>query len=147
MNSCSQQRRRICDEWRNGCVPQHMQWFRCPHKKHQRTIHFPNELRLLINHAILDHALQLPVRTSVVIDIIEERTWFADVIDLDDKDWRASAMSYEVSRLNTSPPAFSHYTMAYYAESSDDAVRQSISRFIAQAAVIRTNLEVAYRRR
>jgi hypothetical protein len=104
-------------------------------------------VRLLINHAILDHALQLPVRTSVVIDIIEERTWFADVIDLDDKDWRASAMSYEASRLNTSPPAFSHYTMAYYAESSDDAVRQSISRFIAQAAVIRTNLEVAYRRR
>ena len=56
-------------------------------------------------------------------------------------------MSYEASRLNTSPPAFSHYTMAYYAESSDDVVRQSISRFIAQAAVIRTNLEVAYRRR
>jgi len=61
--------------------------------------------------------------------------------------WLEEALSYERSRLTTTPPEFGHGPLPFLRANSGVSARRSIETFVAEAATIRSNLEAAYPQR
>jgi hypothetical protein len=89
----------------------------------------------------------IPIWSVIPVDVVSERDWYWDAMELSDDAWRRAASTYEATRLRESPAHFAHYTWTYFSGRSDTAVEQARDAFITATDSIRKQLEMAYNQR
>jgi hypothetical protein len=85
----------------------------------------------------------LPVLVTVSVDVVETQTWYGDVLQLSDEEWKRLTAAYERTRLTMSLPEFQHYSPTYYSGSPAD-IQRSVADLISVGSTLRLNLEHAY---
>jgi hypothetical protein len=89
-------------------------------------------------------SLTIPIFLVVPVDVVDQRDWYSDAMEMSDEAWRRATMTYEGTRLRESPAQFGHYSWTYIAGVNKTTIEQARDRFIAGTDSIRRNLELAY---